>query len=198
MAEQGRDIQEIKTTINEIDEKVANVVDRLGDVVTKSELSGIMNIFCTPEFQNEYVLWDGQPFKADLAYSAIYGKAEKTLYVIDNYIGVKTSALLKNSNPNVKIILFSDNVGKGLHSAEFTDFCKQYPRCNIELRQTGKKYHDRYIIMDYDTEKEKIFHCGPSSKDGGGKIGSIVEIGEREVYHKMIDELRQMPLLKLA
>ena len=198
VAEHSRDINAIKSSLNTIDNEVAEVVDRLGNVVTKSELSGFMNIFGKPEFRNEYVLWDGQPFESDLAYSAIYGKAERTLYVIDNYIGLKTLALLKNSKEDVKIILFSDNVGKGLHSTEFNDFCKQYPNCKIELRQTGKKYHDRYIVIDYGTEKEKIFHCGPSSKDGGMRIGSIVEIREREAYHTLMDELCEMPLLQLA
>ena len=96
------------------------------------------------------------------------------------------------------IILFSDNVGKGLHATEYKDFCKQYPECKIELKQSGKRYHDRYIVLDYGTEKEIIFHCGPSSKDGGIRIGSIVEIREREGYHEMIDKLLEMPLLQLA
>ena len=52
-----------------IDNEVAEVVDHLGNVVTKSELSGFMNIFGEPEFRYEYVLWDGQP--SDLAYSAL-------------------------------------------------------------------------------------------------------------------------------
>ena len=99
---------------------------------------------------------------------------------------------------NQGIILFSDNVGKGLHSTEFNDFVKQYPNCKVELRQTGKKYHDCYIVIDYGTEQEKIFHCGPSSKDGGMRIGSIVEIREREAYHTLVDELCEMPLLELA
>ena len=197
VAEHGNEIKAIKSSLSTIDNEVAEVVDRLGNVVMRSELSGFMNIFGEPELRNEYVLWDGQPFESDLAYSAIYGKAKKSLYVIDNYIGVKTLALLKNSKEDVKIILFSDNVGKGLHSAEFKDFCKQYPNCKIELRQTGKKYHDRYVVIDYGTEQEKIFHCGPSSKDGGMRIGSIVEIREREAYHTMVDELCGMPLLQL-
>ena len=198
VAEHSRDINAIKTSLSTIDNEVAEVVDRLGNVVTKSELSGFMNIFGEPEFRNEYVLWDGQPFESDLAYSTIYGKAEKTLYVIDNYIGVKTLALLKNSKKDVKIILFSDNVGKGLHSTEFKDFCRQYPDCKIKLKQTGKKYHDRYIVLDYDTEMEKIFHCGPSSKDGGVRIGSIVEIREKEAYHTLVEELLKMPTLQLT
>ena len=198
VAEHSRDINAIKSSLSTIDNEVADVVDRLGNVVTKSELSGFMNIFGEPEFRNEYVLWDGQPFESDLAYSAIYGKAEKTLYVIDNYIGVKTLALLKNSKESVEIVLFSDNVGRGLHSTEFHDFCKQYPDCKIELKQTGKKYHDRYIVIDYGTEQEKIFHCGPSSKDGGMRIGSIVELREREAYRTLVDELLKMPELQLA
>ncbi len=198
VAEHTRDINAIKSSLSTIDNEVAEVVDHLGNVVTKSELSGFMNIFGEPEFRNEYVLWDGQPFESDLAYSAIYGKAEKTLYLIDNYIGVKTLALLKNSKENVQIILFSDNVGRGLHSTEFNDFRKQYPDCKIELKQTGKKYHDRYIVIDYGTEQEKIFHCGPSSKDGGMRIGSIVEIREREAYHTLMDELVKMPALQLT
>lgn len=198
VAEHSRDINAIKSSLSTIDNEVAEVVDRLGNVVTKSELSGFMNIFGEPEFRNEYVLWDGQPFESDLAYSAIYGKADKTLYVIDNYIGLKTLALLKNGKEDVQIILFSDNVGKGLHSTEFDDFCKQYPNCKIELKQTGKKYHDRYIVIDYGTEQEKIFHCGPSSKDGGMRIGSIVEIREREAYHTLVDELIKMPALQLT
>jgi len=198
VAEHTRDIKAIKSSLSTIDNEVAEVVDRLGNVVTKSELSGFMNIFGEPEFRNEYVLWDGQPFESDLAYSAIYGKAEKTIYVIDNYIGVKTLALLKNSKDTVEITLFSDNIGRGLHSSEFNDFCKQYPECKIELKQTGRKYHDRYIVIDYGTEQEKIFHCGPSSKDGGMRIGSIVEIREREAYHALVDALLEMPELQLA
>ena len=198
VAEHSRDIGAIKLSLNTIENEVADVIDKLGNVVTKSELSGFMNIFGEPEFRNEYVLWDGHPFESDLAYSTIYRKAEKTLYVIDNYIGIKTLALLKNAAPNVRIVLFSDNVGSGLHKVEFSDFCRQYPECKIELKQTGKKYHDRYIIIDYGLEEEKIFHCGPSSKDGGMRIGSIVEIREREAYHTMVDELCQMPQLQLA
>ena len=198
VAEHSKDISAIQSTLSTIDNEVAEVVDRLGNVVTKSELSEFMNIFGEPEFRNEYILWDGQPFESDLAYSAIYGKAEKTLYVIDNYIGVKTLGLLKNSKEDVEIILFSDNVGRGLHSTEFSDFCKQYPECKIELKQTGKKYHDRYIVIDYGTEQEKIFHCGPSSKDGGMRIGSIVEIREREAYHTLVNDLLKMPELQLV
>lgn len=197
VADNTRDIGEIKSFLRTIDNAVADVVDQLGNVVTKFELAEIMNHFSSPKSQNEFVLWDGQPFESDLAYTSIYQKAEKTIYVIDNYIGIKTLALLKNSKENIEIILFSDNVGNGLHDSEFRDFCKQYSNCKIQLRQTGREYHDRYIILDYGTDEEKIYHCGPSSKDGGVRIGSIVEIRETEAYHTMIDILCRMSPLVL-
>lgn len=127
VAEHNKEIKSIKQSLEELDNKVAGVVDKLGNVVMRSELSPLMNIFGEPEFRKEYVLWGREPFESDVAYSTIYGKAEKTLYVIDNYIGLKTLALLKNSRENIKIILFSDNVGNGLHSTEYNDFCKEYP-----------------------------------------------------------------------
>lgn len=95
VAEHGRDINAIKSSLQTVENEVAEVVDRLGNVVVKSELSGFMSIFCEPELRSEYVLWDGEPFESDIAYSAIYSRAQKSLYVIDNYIGIKTLALLK-------------------------------------------------------------------------------------------------------
>lgn len=53
VAEHSRDINAIKSSLSTIDNEVAEGVDRL----TKSELSGFMNIFGEPEFRNEYVLW---------------------------------------------------------------------------------------------------------------------------------------------
>ena len=48
-----------------------------------------------------------------------------SIYVVDNYIGLRTLVHLKNSPTGVKITLFSDNVGNNkLHNIEYTDFCK--------------------------------------------------------------------------
>ena len=47
------------------------------------------------------------------------------------------------------------------------DFCSEYPSINITLKKTGGIYHDRFIVLDYGTEDERIFLCGASSKDAG-------------------------------
>ena len=48
---------------------------------------------------------------------------------------------------------------------------------------------NRYIILDYGTENEKIFLCGASSKDAGSRITSISEDPDRRKYDFMIKEL---------
>lgn len=55
----------------------------------------------------------------------------------------------------------------------------------------GKKYHDRYIAIDYGTENEVFYLCGASSKDAGNKISSITKIEEslNNMYHIMFGEM---------
>ena len=71
----------------------------------------------------------------------------------------------------------------------------------VSLKETQEQI--KLIVSDNGIgipieEQEKIFHCGPSSKDGGMRIGSIVEIREREAYHTLVDELLKMPELQIV
>ena len=52
-----------------------------------------------------------QAITKDEVYESIYKQAKSSIYVIDNYIGLRTLVHLKNSPTGVDIILFSDNVG---------------------------------------------------------------------------------------
>ena len=82
----------------------------------------------------------------------LFGKS--SIYVVDNYIGLRTLVHLKNSPTGVDIILFSDNVGNNkLHNIEFTDFCKEYPTVNLSMKKTGGIFHDRFIVLDYGISK---------------------------------------------
>ena len=60
---------------------------------------------------------------------------------------------------------------------------------NIDFKTTNNKYHDRYIVLDYNTSNEVIYHCGASSKDVGNKITSITKINDLDNYRNMINEL---------
>ena len=46
---------------------------------------------------------------------------------------------------------------------------------------------DNYL--DYGLDSEKLFHCGASSKDAGGKVTTIMQIERPEVYHSLIEAL---------
>ena len=78
---------------------------------------------------------------------------------------------------------------KGLRQSAFDDFSKEYPNLKIQLFHAGGIFHDRYIILDYGTNDEKIFLCGASSKDAGGRITSILEDPDRKKYEPIIKEL---------
>lgn len=166
-------------------------------MVTKDDLSKIIQSFSLPDKGLEYVIYTGQTFEADAAYADIYSKAKQKLYVVDNYIGPKTLLMLKSVPDNVDIIIFSDNIKSMLRLTELQAFQREYPKVKLTFQHTGGKFHDRYIIVDYKCRTEKIYHCGASSKDAGNKITTISQADNRKLYYPMIDELLIQPVLRL-
>ena len=131
-------------------------------------------------------------------YESIYKQAKSSIYVVDNYIGLRTLVHLKNSPTGVNITLFSDNVGNNkLHNIEFKDFCKKYPSVKISMKKTGGIFHDRFIVLDYGTADERVFLCGASSKDAGARITGIVEDYGISKYAPVIATLLKNPALIL-
>ena len=113
------------------------------------------------------------------------------MYIIDDYIGLKSLVLLKSVAENVKITIFTDNRNHNLHRSEFNDFQHEYPKVDITLKKNGGIFHDRYIIIDHGTASEKIFHCGGSSKDSGKRITSITQVEDIMLYQDIIANLQQ-------
>lgn len=187
---------ELRSDLTDVQQRMANVLDQLGDFVTHSELHEMMPGFEEDEDKRGYLLLNGKPFWGDLVYDEIYSRARKTIYIVDNYIGIKTLEKLINIPKGVKVSIFSDNLAK-LAENTYLDFCKEYPKISVELFKSGGIFHDRYIILDYDTADEKVFLCGGSSKDAGGKITSILEDKDRNKYQGMIQDLLKNPKLIL-
>ena len=188
------EIQDLRRDLMNVEDKVAGLVDNLGNVVHKSEL--ILDL-SNPQLKYGFLLLNGQPIEANLAYKDIYSIAKKSIYIVDNYIGVKTLVLLKDVPSSVEVIIFSDNIGKGLHTLEYQDFCKEYPFRKITFQKSGGEFHDRYIIIDWNTEHQRIYHCGASSKDAGQRITSITEVVDQMIYTDLINKLLKNPMLKL-
>ena len=196
-AENSQSIAEFKKKLYDIDNKVQNVVSNLGKMVRKSELSPIMFSLGKNETPVGWILFDGKPVEGDLAYQQIYSLANKSIYIVDNYISLKTLVLFKHAKQNIEVTIFSENKNKGLHKLEFEDFCKEYPGLKINLKTTGNKHHDRFIVLDYKTTDEKMYLSGASSKDAGKKISSISKMLDPNLFHPVIDELLKNPTLVL-
>ena len=108
----------------------------------------------------------------------IYESANKSIYIIDDYIYIKTLQLLKVCKSSIEIIIFSDNKGQNNLNKNFVKDFISYTGFNIKFKKNNK-FHDRYIILDYDTENETLYHCGASSKDAGKRITTITQIKEK-------------------
>ena len=178
-AENTRDIRQIKD-----------------EMATKSDLEKFIVNFTDNHIGKEFLLYDGQTIEAEVAYSEIYKLAKKSIYVVDNYIGVKTLLLLKDISAGVNVTIFSDNKVK-LTLLQYQEFCKEYPNLKITFQKTCDKFHDRFIILDYGTKSEKIYHCGGSSKDGGRRTTVLSKLEDIGIYDDMIKELLGNPPLKL-
>lgn len=184
-------ISKINSDMISLEKQISDVAEGLKNVVTKSELADMMNSFISDE-DEKWLMFNAKFSSADEVYESIYMQAKSSIYVVDNYIGLRTLVHLKNSPAGVNIILFSDNVGANkLHNIEFTDFCKEYPKVKLSMQKTGGIFHDRFIVLDYGTADERVFLCGASSKDAGARITSIVEDYGTAKYKPVIATLLQ-------
>ena len=191
------EISKINSDMISLEKQISDVAEGLKDVVTKSELADMMNSFISDD-DEKWLMFNAKFSSADEVYESIYRQAKSSIYVVDNYIGLRTLVHLKNSPTGVNIILFSDNVGNNkLHNIEYTDFRKEYPTVKLSMKKTGGIFHDRFIVLDYGTADERVFLCGASSKDAGARITSIVEDYGIAKYNSVIAGLLKNSALVL-
>ena len=178
-----------------------DIAEIKSQMATKEDLKKVMDNFIDPETYKHFLLMNGDKIETDVAHTKIYKSAKKSIYVIDNYIGLKTLELLRAARDKTEIIVFSDNVRNKdmLTKNILDDFRKDYPNVDLKLKIVGKKYHDRYIAIDYGTENEAFYLCGASSKDAGNKISSITKIEEssKDLYHMMFSRMLNNKDLKI-
>lgn len=162
-----------------------NTNDIKNILIEQAELKSVVTSFMEEENRVEKLLLDGKYVDADFVYTGIYNSAKENIIIIDNYINLRTLVLLKDVRKGVKCTIYSKNPGKKLHTVEIEDFKKQYPEIKLEVKKPTSDIHDRFIVVDYDTPNEKLYHCGGSSKDAGAKKTVISEL-------KFTTELKEM------
>lgn len=194
-----RDVKFLSVRQDKLQMEIDDIKDNIKDnMVTKSDLSDFMKLFDTGLEQEEILILDGEPFKADVAYQKIYGRAKRKIVVIDDYISSKTLQHLAHSKPNISVNVISDNKGRHpLRLSEYMDFQTEYPGRSVIFTQTVGKVHDRYIILDHGRKDVRVYHCGASSKDAGKRITTITRLQDITGYGVMVTGLLGNPGLVL-
>ncbi|MBR1691713.1 MAG: ORF6N domain-containing protein [Lachnospiraceae bacterium] len=188
----------VTARVSELSMQVAGITDRQSR--TEQNVRNIQqnidilneNFISAKDFKN-FVIYKGQKFEADVAYIDIYQQAQKSIYVVDDYMNTKTLQLLSQKQSGVEVILFTEN-GHGnrgfLTTAVVNDFVNEYPPLRIK---PNPDCHDRLIVLDYGLPTEQAFHCGASSKDAGKKLCAINAVANTGMIHPVIDKLLLEP-----
>ena len=183
--------REIATVSNKVEAISGEVHDMREDLGKMNlDLQKVMENFIDPSTYKHFLIFDGQKLEADVAYTKIYGMAKKSITIIDNYVGVKTLDLLRGIAKNTSIHIFSEQWGdERITPAIKADYEKARPDVSLKIDRPNRKFHDRYVFLDYGLSNEKLFICGASSKDSGNKVTTIMQIEHPEVYHELIESL---------
>lgn len=178
------ELQQVSISLDEYKNKTDKSIQNIGKRIEELSSNFISNL----ELKN-LVIYKGQKFEADKAYIDIYQKANKSIYVIDNYVNIKTLHLLSHKKTGVNVIIFTENIrgrNGNLTSSEIEDFNKEYPTLQIK---SNPDCHDRFIILDYSSDNEKVYHCGASSKDAGSKVCAINKIEDTKLIYPIMRNL---------
>jgi hypothetical protein len=198
---QGKELTDLQIRLVEHDDILADALVRMNNTVQKSELAPFLKQFEVPEYAKEYLIREGHPVRADVTYMDIYSRAKNSVYIIDNYINIKTLHLLQDVKPGVSVTVFSDNLQNKLHLSDVSDFSTEFPSIPVSFITTGGIMHDRFIVLDYGKNGERMFHCGASSKDAAVKLTTAIsELTSEDIIrhmHVLIDQMKGNPVLVL-
>ena len=196
LTQQQKLIENVDTRLTAVERQVDFFVNTVHSAQNQkieqlsNDLQKVMENFIDPTTYKHFLIFDGQKLEADVAYMKIYSMAKKSIIIIDNYVGVKTLDLLRGIVKNVSVHIFSEQWGdERITPAIMVDFKNARPDVSLQIDRPNRKFHDRYMFLDYGFPSEKLFHCGASSKDAGNKVTTIMQIEHPEVYHVLMESL---------
>lgn len=192
MTDTTQELRLLQEKVDENVEQINHIMVRLDDTVKSSDLPATILDLSKPEEQKEWLLLNGEMAKAAETYIDIYAGAKSSIIIVDNYIDIKTLRLLQRVNPSVTVTIVSDNVGNRLHRRDVADFHMEFPGINVSFLQCGCVMHDRFIVIDFGTADEKMYHCGASSKDAGNRTTSITEYSDGAIKNAFGGVVRGM------
>jgi len=127
----------------------------------------------------EGIFFDGQIFDAYVFVSDLIKSAQKSIFLIDNYIDETVLLLLSKRMPNVDATIFTKQISSQLQ-LDLNKYNAQYEAINI---YESANFHDRFLIVD-----GVVYHIGASLKDLGKKLFAFskMEINENTLLPSMI------------
>ena len=156
--------------------------------LVENRLDVVMDNFIDPAKYKEFHILDGERIESQEVYKTIFGLAKKSIFIFDNYISSRTLKYLKVCSPNIMLVIVSDNISKDGINEEDIEIFKNETGIVLSLVKGHGRLHDRYIVIDYDTPQELIYHSGSSIKDTGNKIATITKIEDTFILDNVIEE----------
>ena len=182
-----RDILELSNQVHKNAKSIESLKRK--DAVMDKKLTKVMDYFIDPNAHKHFSMQDGQMIEADMAYQTIYSLAKHTIHIIDDYISIKTLHLLLSADRKVQITIASDNASRNPIQPENIEEFKKETGINLIMKPSNNRCHDRFVFIDYHTDKEKVYLCGSSSKDAGKKATTITKIEQEYINHDFFDEI---------
>ncbi len=100
----------VTARVSELSVQVAGVADRQKKTEQNVEqiqksIDILNDNFVSDKDYKDFVIYKGQKFEADAAYIDIYQQATTSIYVVDDYVNIKTLQLLSQKKQGVEVIL---------------------------------------------------------------------------------------------
>ena len=176
-------LDNIISLTNQVKENTNDIKD------IKNDLKIVMDNFIDPNKYKEFIILNNERIEASIAYQSIYKQAKESIFIIDDYVEIKTLENLKVVDKNIIINIFSDNKAKNKITKNNMNDFKKDTNIKINIFELNNIIHDRLIVIDYNKENERIYASGTSSKDAGSRISFIYELNKTDILHYIIDEI---------
>lgn len=99
----AKEVTQLALQTHENTKDIADIKDTLREkVATKEDFQKVMDNFIDPDTYKHFLIMNGQKVEADVAYTKIYRSSKRSIYVVDNYIGLKTLELLRSAKKEVQ------------------------------------------------------------------------------------------------
>ena len=124
----------------------------------------------------------GQMYDAFKLLAELIERAERTITLVDGYVGLGTLNILAKKQSGVIATIWTTNRGDSLSHTDIATFNEQYPI--LEVRHT-EEFHDRYLVLD----GSEGYHIGASLKDAGKKAFGINRLEDPSIVEAILERL---------